>query len=445
MKKLFLLFPAALLLSFDATAQITDTLRYFTNKQLYIAPSYTIHPTYTLQAALVTNSTVTSVTHAGSIFRNATTLTVTGLEARVLKDPLNPSLNGVATRLYLCSLVNGLPVLPGLDSVTTNATASAASQYGQTVGGTFTAAVVVTGDFAVLARNISGVSGDVLKLFRTAGHTGTSTAAPSPVYKFGEGLGVFRMGNQFFKTSNFAHVDFGPGTDYEFCVAPIVQFSLEVNQIESSIQSGACCWDVFTNTNTSTPALSNRQFNFNEFFRYWQPFNTTTLPSSVVPDPVLTWDLGDGSIYYLPVASNTVQLSFVSGNCNQFYTGSLVGRYRKMASLSSPTYSAGITFTSSTVYCGNDTLGSGIHEMNIMAGISVFPNPASDQLSVSGLKGHNSIAVYNMFGQLVLTQQTEKESAVLELQNVPAGTYLLRITDAAGSTRTIKALRLYEQ
>lgn len=446
MKKtlLFCLFAVAFA---TGKAQIDDTLRYFTNKQLYLAPSYTAHPFYGEQAALINYTTATSVTHVGSIFRNKTTISVKGLEARVLKDPFNPSLNGVATRMYLCTLgVGGMPVLPGLDSITTNATNSAAHQYGETIGGTFTAAVTVTNDFAVLIRNISGTAGDVLKVFRTAGHTATSTAAPGASYKFGEGLGVFRIGGQFVKTIDYPNADFGVGTDYEFCVAPVVQFSLEVNQLESPTQSGACCWEVFTNTNTSTPAFTNRQFNFNEFYRQWKPFpfNPATMPS-LQTDSVLTWNLGDGSVFSIPPRWDTVHLYFGSGNCNQFYNGSLTGNYRKMASLSSPTYSAGLTFTSSTVYCGNDTLGSGIHNMDALAGVSVFPNPAAEQVVVSGLKGTSTIGVYNLFGQVVLTRVTEKETLQLDLQHLPAGNYLLRITDKEGRSRTIKTVRLSGQ
>src|SRR6218665_1081616 len=189
MKKLLISGFVILALSQSAWAQtpIDDTLNYFTYKQLYRAPTFTAHPFTALQAALTSN---TMVTHVGSIFRNSTQLSIRGLEARVQKDPLNPSINGVPMRLYLCNVVGNQPVLPLLDSITTNATSSTDPKFGELVGGSFTAAVTVSGDFAVLIRNISGQQGDVLKVFRTAGHTATSTTAPSVSMKFGEGLGL---------------------------------------------------------------------------------------------------------------------------------------------------------------------------------------------------------------------------------------------------------------
>jgi hypothetical protein len=420
-----------------AQTQIEDTLNYFTYKQFYRAPTFAVHPTYDLQAALYSN---TMVTHVGSIFKNTMPLTIKGLEARVQKDPVNPSIYGVAMRIYLCNVVNGLPVLPALDSITTNATSTTAPKFGQLVGGSFTAApVTVTGDFAVLVRSIAGMQGDVLKVFRTAGHTPTSTATPDVSMKFGEGLGVIRNGGVFYSTRNYNYAGFGMGTDYEFCVSPIVHFDLEAKQIESATQEGACCWEVFTNTNTSTPALTNRQFNFNEFYRQWKPFNAGTIPSNAGIDSVLTWNLGDGSKYYLPPGSPTVNLYFASGNCNVFYTGNLTAKYRRMASRSNPAFSASLTFTSSTVYCGPIGFKS---ETAPLANVQVFPNPAADQVTVSGLTGTNTVWLYGPLGQLISSQVTDQETLPVDLQKLPAGNYLLRISNAENQVKAIKMLKL---
>ncbi len=452
MKKLFLVFSAVLVVSMAAKAQtsktaqtatfvtINDTLRYFSNKQLYILPTNSVHPSLKLTAAVVTN---TQITHVGSIFKNTCSVTVKGLEARVQRTPLTFSQFGVATRLYLCNVSGGVPVFPPIDSVNVNTLSNNQAQFGQLVRGTFTANRVVTGDFAVLVRNVSGQDGDTIKIFRTAGYTSSATNAPAPANKFGEGLGVIRFNGVFNSTTNYNHPAFGQGTDYEFCVAPIVQFDMEASQIESQTQAGACCWEVFTNTNTSVCGVQSHQFNFNEFYRKWRPLNSGSFPGPFTTDSTFTWNLGDGGSpkYYSAVGSNTVHLSFVF-KCNQQYTGSMVAKYRCMATTSlSASYSTALTFTSYAVYCGGDTDGTGIREMGWLNAVKIYPNPTADKTIISGLKGKSSILVYDLMGQLVSTQITDKETYVVDLLKQPRGTYILRISDTANHARMIKIMR----
>lgn len=442
MKKLFLVCLTCLAMGRMAKAQVViqDTLRYFLNKQLFKLPTAPKHPTFYALAAVVNNS---AITHVGSIFRNSDVIDVLGLEARVLASDQGASFpNGASYRLYLCNVVGDLPVFPMLDSISGSVYLNQPVQTGIYAGGTFTAPVTVTGDYAVLIRGTSGSDGDTVKVLRTAGHTATSTTAPSAAHRFGESLGVLRDGNgNFQKTTNYNHPFFGIGTDYELCVAPIVQFTINVSQIESTTQEGACCWEVFTNTNTSTYSLRNPQSNFNEFYRKWKPFSAN-MPTSFIPDSVFTWDLGDGSpLYYSTPGSNTVNLSFVSGNCNQFYTGTLTGKYQKQASHSSPTFTTGLTFTSSTVYCGGDTLGTGIYPIGLLATIKAYPNPTADKVLLSGLTGSNTVLMYDLTGRLVATQVSDKATCVVDLLKQPRGIYLIRITDSENRSRVMKVFK----
>jgi hypothetical protein len=458
MKKLLLLSSALLTIGFSVKAQnepiaaktttsgtvVSDILRYFTHKQYFLAPitpTPIIHPYYGSQATVVSN---TAITHIGSIFKNTTSLTVKGLEAVVLKQAGGPTIQSIPVKIYLCNVVGGLPVLPAIDSISTSILNNIADQFGNIVGGNFLSAKTVTSDFAVLVRNASGLQGDVVRIFRTAGHTATSTTAPNPANRFGEGLGVVRNGGIFYKTTNYAHPDFGVGTDYEFCVAPIVEFTLNVDQIQSPTQEGACCWQVFTNTNTSTPALTNRQFNFNEFYRQFKPFVfNTNMPGGFAPDSVLTWNLGDGgNPFFLAPNTNTVNLLFGGGDCNKFFTGSLTAIYKPsdipLSSLSIPGI---LTYTSSTVWCPGDTTGSSIRKYGSLANIKFYPNPTFEKTTISGLKGENTVLVYNMFGQLVSTTVTDKETHVIDLIKQPVGNYLIRINDNQNNSRVVKVIK----
>jgi hypothetical protein len=450
MKKLFLLCIAIFAINSVARAQIVkDTLRYFLYKQMYNLPmsvqSTTIHPFFKSPPMVFTN---TLITHVGSIFRNKdTNLLVTGLESRVLStDDRFSGIQGVPFRLYLCDLVNNAIVFPPRDSISGKVPANEPKNFGSYFGGTFTNTPVnVKGDFAVLARCVSTYDGDTVKIFRTNGHKKTSTTAPSANHKFGEGLGVIRKGGVFFPTTDFADPRFGPGTDYEFCLAPMVQFSLQVSQIESPTQEGACEWEVFTNTNTSSPELTNRQFNFNEFYRQLKPFHPASTMNGFAVDSVLTWDMGDGqtNFYYLPAGKDTVVLCYCSGVSNMFFTGSMCGKYKQAAYNTDPNYpslSPCISFTASTVWC-NDSAGSGIHEMGRLSKLKIYPNPTVDKTIISGLEGPNTINIYNMMGQLVATEVTTDEVFVVDLLKQPKGNYLIRINNSQNNTRLVKIIR----
>jgi hypothetical protein len=450
MKKLFLLCVTFLWIS--ATAQnnipVNDTLRYFFYKQLYkLAPttSTTAHP-YFKSVAPVTGAS--PVTHVGSVFKNKdAALKVYGLEARVLSPPVvvsGPGLGGVKFRLYLCNVVNGLPVLPAIDSVLASVSATQPIQYGVNAGGTFTAGPrTVSGDFAVLGRCVSQLNGDTVNFLRTAGHTATSTTAPAAAYKYGEGLGVVRNAGVFYKTTAYNLPAFGPGTDYEFCVAPMVSFTLQVGQIESPTMNGACFKEVFTNTNTSSPEIINRQFNFNEFYRELKPFHPlASITVGFIPDSVLTWDMGNGSpLQYLMPGVDTVGLSYDGGACNNFFTGSLKGKYRQTVyHVNATTILATLAYSGSCVYCSeNDTVG--IMRNQPFGKLNIYPNPTTGKTIIAGMQGDNTIAVYNMMGDLISKVTINENSTVIDLASQPQGSYLIRVSDSGGKSKRVKVIR----
>lgn len=450
MKKLLLICTAIFAFNSATKAQtvIKDTLRYFTYKQMYKLPAMApgvAHPAYKSKGAVVSN---TLLTHVGSIFKNTHPLQVYGLEAQVLRQVpsfTQDQTNGIPFRLYLCDVVNGTPVFPPIDSISRGIWNNTPNETGARVAGTFTNATprIVNGDFAVLFRNLSGKDGDTIKLLRTSGHTATSTTAPSPAHKFGEGLGVVRNNGVFRKTTDYNHPQFGVGTDYEFCVAPMITFTLNIDQIQSSIQDGACEWEVFTNTNTSSPELTNKQFNFNEFYRQLKPFSAV-MPTSFIPDSVLGWDMGDGQApYYLPMNWDTIMVAYASGVSNQFFNGFIFGNYKQMCyhtTGNGQTISGTLTFSSSSVWC-NDSAGSGIHEMGNLAKLKIYPNPTVDKTTISGLEGDNTVLVYNMMGQLLATETVKSEIYSVDLTKFPQGNYLIRINNTRNNSRIVKLIK----
>src|SRR5262249_21421707 len=104
------------------------------------------------------------------------------------------------------------------------------------LGGNFTKTVTLvartmTTDFAVLARNVSGKSGDYIKMFRTPCATATNVNVPFAQKYADEDYGYIMYNRKFYTTKNFDHPAFGIGTNYEFMVAPRVEYYLQASQI----------------------------------------------------------------------------------------------------------------------------------------------------------------------------------------------------------------------
>ena len=68
----------------------------------------------------------------------------------------------------------------------------------------------------------------------------------------------------------------------------------------------------------------------------------------------------------------------------------------------------------------------------------VYPNPCHDELHLRSTSALRTLAVVNSQGQTVLTA-THNGAAELTLRmdSLPAGLYLLQLTDTTGATRTL--------
>ena len=58
--------------------------------------------------------------------------------------------------------------------------------------------------------------------------------------------------------------------------------------------------------------------------------------------------------------------------------------------------------------------------------LSIFPNPANEQIHIEGLEGENEIQVYSSMGRLVKTAKVNGEEP-LTVSDLSAGIYLVRI------------------
>lgn len=80
----------------------------------------------------------------------------------------------------------------------------------------------------------------------------------------------------------------------------------------------------------------------------------------------------------------------------------------------------------------------GISEFNQkLSVISISPNPCDDVLNLSGLEENTSYFIYDLFGHLVKTANTE---SVINVSELASGVYHIRITDSSGTVIKTKKI-----
>ena len=74
----------------------------------------------------------------------------------------------------------------------------------------------------------------------------------------------------------------------------------------------------------------------------------------------------------------------------------------------------------------NDTLGNDEFAVN---SISIYPNPTSDFLNVNGMKEDTRANIYNLSGQLVMTDFVKTANSRINVSNLTSGIYFLNINN----------------
>ena len=74
-------------------------------------------------------------------------------------------------------------------------------------------------------------------------------------------------------------------------------------------------------------------------------------------------------------------------------------------------------------------INTSVAEIGVESKLSVFPNPAVNQLTVTSEKTLNNVELLDALGRTVLTQTSNANRFQLDLSQIPSGIYLLRATD----------------
>lgn len=91
---------------------------------------------------------------------------------------------------------------------------------------------------------------------------------------------------------------------------------------------------------------------------------------------------------------------------------------------------------SDITFVGNGNFSS-IQDLSISPSISVFPNPANDFIQISGLQGNETLYIYTVNGQLLLSRKANLETEKISVQHLAPGIYFLK-TNAGETVKWIK-------
>ncbi|MBI1223007.1 MAG: T9SS type A sorting domain-containing protein [Bacteroidetes bacterium] len=95
------------------------------------------------------------------------------------------------------------------------------------------------------------------------------------------------------------------------------------------------------------------------------------------------------------------------------------------------TYQAPCRLSSDLVHVDPGQIKLGIDPL-YQKHIKIYPNPAETELWIDGANQGSQVVLYDIAGQVVLEYQLESNHTKLNIDNLPAGHYLLRITGVGG-------------
>lgn len=74
--------------------------------------------------------------------------------------------------------------------------------------------------------------------------------------------------------------------------------------------------------------------------------------------------------------------------------------------------------------------------------ISVYPNPATDQITINGLAGNESIEIFDMYGRMVYSRKTAGNLNVVSLQKLSSGVYQIQVIRKDGTRQSFRINKL---
>jgi PKD repeat protein len=141
--------------------------------------------------------------------------------------------------------------------------------------------------------------------------------------------------------------------------------------------------------------------------------------SGTTPYLSIDWDFGDGT-----TASN------VSMPVHNYPS---VGNYPVCVTVSDG--------CGTNTACHSISIVTGINDLTTLSGIQLYPNPATEYLTIKNTTSGTAMDVYNITGSRVIHTVLNQQESTVDIHSFAAGIYLVRFTNAAGASESIKFVK----
>lgn len=407
------------------TAPITDTLNYFLNKKI-LRSSPTQSNSFSTFGVASSHTAAAGTIMMGGAYENTGTILCFGAQGLVARDAASPSGTvPVVFELYACN-ASLLPTGVALASLTT----AVSNTLGVVIGGQFATPVPVSGNYCIMMGSASTNTLDKVVIFMSDAVDATGAIVAD---RYGEGMGVRKLlnGNFAKMTGMFSGY---PGNDFEGLVGAWVTYTFAANH--SQTITTTCNTAPVSYPNTSTFHAGHRQYNLSAFLSKWPQLPNTNAAEYAVYAPidsVWNWQFGDGSNVV-----NTINTTHYYGSASTPTTyvssDNLIVKSMKMSG-----YSTGVkTFDTKSWTITVNTCNVGLVENNISTQVAIYPNPATDKVTVyvNNANADSQINVLNALGQVVLTRTDLSDKNELNTESLAKGVYFVRVGNGKQTTTT---------
>lgn len=93
-----------------------------------------------------------------------------------------------------------------------------------------------------------------------------------------------------------------------------------------------------------------------------------------------------------------------------------------------------VTFNPNCSLVDTTDTTTAVYNLPYQNGISIYPNPAKEQITISGGSNVQDVMIVNTIGQIMVEQKSYSNKAVIDVSALSTGIYFIKIIDKRGAT-----------
>lgn len=289
------------------------------------------------------------------------------------------------------------------------------------------AGAVTTVTFAAMTTTVLGINTIVVGVLPDQNNSNNNLTVTQSItcdfYAINPPTGTYTAGIGFGINSGILSTPFKT-PNASTCIAVRIGISSDANSLGNAasgvILNAAGAIMAQTNTVTISPAMLNNSVVF---------ILTAPLPLAAGTQYYAGYAQPANATGYYPVASTPASAA------QMLYASSLAGGPVTLQTANLGYLLIEPAFTST---CGSVGVASQVANAPV---VSIFPNPTvNGKTTIVGLEGINTITVFNMLGQSVMTLTSSNEEVSIDLVSQPVGNYLVKVTNSNNLTKTVKII-----